>query len=69
MNDHSNRNAGRVLGRTLAVEETLAVSGAKPTSPSADNGTFPPMDTGYVYDIIPAEDTRIEPSPLHGARF
>lgn len=68
MNDHSNRNTGRVLGRTLAVEETLAVSGARPTAPVTDNGSFPPTDTGHVYDTIPVEDPRIEPSPLHGTR-
>lgn len=31
----------RVLGRVLAVEETVAVSGAKPTSPCRDNITAP----------------------------
>lgn len=31
----------RVLGRVLAVEETTAVSGAKPTSPCRDNITAP----------------------------
>jgi hypothetical protein len=50
-----NSENNRVLGRVLAVEEIHAVSGARPTSPSADNGTFPPTDTGYVYDIIPAD--------------
>ena len=49
-------NSNRVLGRVLAVEETQAVSGAKSTSTSATNGTFPPKDTGYVYDIIPVDD-------------
>jgi hypothetical protein len=46
----------RVLGRVLAVDETQAVSGARPlqTSPSADN-SFPPTDTGYANDIIPKE--------------
>lgn len=39
----------RVLGRVLAVEETTAVSGARPLT------TFPPSDTGYVYDIIPVD--------------
>jgi hypothetical protein len=48
-----NNENNRVLGRVLAVEETAAVSGAKPTSPARDNLTFPPVDTGYVYDIIP----------------
>ena len=48
-----NNENNRVLGRVLAVEETIAVSGAKPTSPERDNLTFPPVDTGYVYDIIP----------------
>jgi hypothetical protein len=52
-----NNNTNRVLGRILAVEETMSVSGARPTSPSADNGTFPPKDTGYVYDIIPVDGT------------
>lgn len=69
MNDHSNRNTGRVLGRTLAIEETHAVSGARPTAPVTDNGSFPPTDTGIVYDIIPAEDASIKPSSLHGARL
>ena len=49
------KNTDRVLGRILAVEETHAVSGARPTSPSADNGSFPPTDTGYVYDVIPVD--------------
>ncbi len=31
-----NKNTNRVLGRLLAVEETSAVSGARPTSPTAD---------------------------------
>mgnify|MGYP003477444963 CR=1 FL=1 len=31
-----NKLSNRVLGRTLAVEETIAVSGARPTSPTAD---------------------------------
>jgi hypothetical protein len=51
-----NNEKNRVLGRVLAVEEIHAVSGARPTSPSADNGSFPPTDTGYAYDIIPVDD-------------
>ena len=50
-------NENRVLGRVLAVEETKAVSGARPTSPTRDNLSFPPSDTGYAYDIIP-DDTQ-----------
>lgn len=55
MND-SNHN--RVLGRVLAVEETSAVAGAKPTSVRADtlidvNGnpdTTPTLDSGTAAD-------------------
>lgn len=32
-------NNNRVLGRVLAVEETMNISGARPTSPSHDNIT------------------------------
>lgn len=35
----------RVLGRLLAVEETMNVSGARPTSPSHDNITKQCLDT------------------------
>ena len=59
MNDHSSRNTGRVLGRTLAVEETLAVSGARPTAPVTDNGSFPPTDTGQ-FSVL-RRDGAIEP--------
>ncbi len=60
----NNKNQ-RVLGRILAVEETVAVSGARPTSPAADNGTFPPSDTGYAYDIIPADEEAIDSLSIH----
>ena len=60
-----NNENTRVLGRVLAVEETNAVSGARPTSPSADNGTFPPKDTGYVYDIIPVDSQDAMMASLH----
>ncbi|MCC7248337.1 MAG: hypothetical protein IT473_06920 [Lysobacter sp.] len=40
----------RVLGRVLAVEETADVAGGRPIA------TFPPADTGYVYDIIPVQE-------------
>ncbi len=39
----------RVLGRVLAVEETTAVSGARPTSPCRDTITAPvPGDLSCV---------------------
>ncbi|MBN8214956.1 MAG: hypothetical protein J0M09_18680 [Xanthomonadales bacterium] len=60
-----NNENNRVLGRVLAVEEIHAVSGARPTSPSADNGSFPPKDTGYVYDIIPVDAQDATTSSLH----
>ncbi len=60
-----NNEKNRVLGRVLAVEEIHAVSGARPTSPSADNGTFPPKDTGYVYDIIPVDAQDVTMSSFH----
>ncbi len=41
--EHENR----VLGRILAVEETMNVSGAKPTLPRHDNITDP------CYDSVP----------------
>lgn len=55
MND---TNHNRVLGRVLAVEETNAVAGAKPTSVRADtridvNGnpdTTPTLDSGTAAD-------------------
>lgn len=47
---HMNNENNRVLGRVLAVDETTAVAGGRPTS------TFPPYDTGYVYDIIPVQE-------------
>lgn len=50
-----NNDNNRVLGRVLAVEETEAVSGAKQTNSVKDNGSFPPTDTGHVYDTIPAD--------------
>lgn len=51
----SNEN-NRVLGRVLAVEETALVAGAKQTNSVKDNPTtFPPTDTGYVYDVIPVQ--------------
>ncbi len=50
-----NTNNDRVLGRILAIEEIHDVSGAKPTSPSRDNLTFPPTDTGEWQDIIPMD--------------
>jgi hypothetical protein len=40
-----NTNITRVLGRILAVEETMAVSGAKPTTPCRDNITSLISDT------------------------
>lgn len=45
-----NNEHNRVLGRVLAVDETAAVAGGRPMS------TFPPYDTGYVYDIIPVQE-------------
>ncbi len=58
----------RILGRTLAVEETLAISGAKPTSTRADtridvNGnpdTSPSLDSGTTADN---SNTVLDPSP------
>lgn len=41
----SKSNEGRVLGRTLAVEETEAVGGAV-TSPGDDGQTSPGADAG-----------------------
>ncbi|MFZ2754592.1 MAG: hypothetical protein WAZ48_14255 [Lysobacteraceae bacterium] len=62
-NDHK-----RILGRTLAVEEALAISGAKPTSTRADtridvNGnpdTSPTQDSGTTADTT---NTLLDPSP------
>lgn len=59
----------RVLGRSLAVEETVSVSGARPTSPVADtridvNGspdTSPRNDSGTVADSTTS--TLLDPSP------
>ena len=59
----------RILGRTLAVEETLAISGARPTSTRADtridvNGnpdTAPTQDSGAAAD---ATNTMLDPSPI-----
>ncbi|NOT87311.1 MAG: hypothetical protein HOP03_03920 [Lysobacter sp.] len=58
----------RILGRTLAVEETLAISGARPTSTRADtridvNGnpdTAPTQDSGTAADT---SNTILDPSP------
>jgi hypothetical protein len=55
----------RVLGRILAVEEIVAVSGARPTSTVYDNGTFPPRDTGYAMDIIPVDAKDVSMPSLH----
>lgn len=54
-----NNQNNRVLGRVLAVEETTAVSGARPLA------TFPPKDTGYVYDIIPVDAQDVAMSSFH----
>lgn len=54
-----NNENNRVLGRVLAVEETTAVSGARPLT------TFPPKDTGYVYDIIPVDAQEVTMSSFH----
>lgn len=56
-----NNENTRVLGRVLAVEETTAVSGARPLT------TFPPKDTGYVYDVIPL-DAQDVAMPAYHAR-
>ncbi|MFZ2754594.1 MAG: hypothetical protein WAZ48_14265 [Lysobacteraceae bacterium] len=56
-----NNENNRVLGRVLAVEETTAVSGARPLT------TYPPKDTGYVYDIIPV-DAQDATMPSYHAR-
>ncbi len=58
---HENKLASesnRVLGRVLAVEEVNAVSGARPLT------TFPPKDTGYVYDVIPLDAQDVTMSSL-----
>lgn len=54
-----NNENTRVLGRVLAVEETTAVSGARPLT------TFPPKDTGYVYDVIPLDAQDVTMSSFH----
>ncbi len=46
-----NNNKNRVLGRVLAVEETLAVSGAKATAPCRDIITAP-----WAGDTKPNDD-------------
>jgi len=64
-----NNDNKRILGRTLAVEETLAISGARPTSTRADtridvNGnpdTTPTQDSGTTAD---ATNTMLDPSPI-----
>ena len=56
-----NNENNRVLGRVLAVEETTAVFGARPLT------TYPPKDTGYVYDIIPV-DAQDATTPSYHAR-
>ncbi len=59
---HENKLASesnRVLGRVLTVEEVNAVSGARPLT------TFPPKDTGYVYDVIPLDAQDVTMSSLH----
>ncbi len=64
-----NNQEQRVLGRILAVEETMTVSGARPTSPVADtridvNGspdTSPRNDSGTVADSTTT--TLLDPSP------
>ena len=46
-----NNENTRVLGRVLAVEETHAVSGARPTSPLGDNIlTTKEADSTYWFD-------------------
>ncbi len=63
-----NNDNTRILGRTLAVEETLAISGARPTSTRADtridvNGnpdTSPTQDSGTTADTT---NTLLDPSP------
>lgn len=39
------KHENRVLGRVLAVEETMNVSGARPTTPCRDNITSLTFDT------------------------
>lgn len=39
------KHENRVLGRVLAVEEAMNVSGARPTLPLYDNLTKPSFDT------------------------
>lgn len=48
--DPSHKETPRVLGRTLAVEETRAVSGVAITSPLLDWLTAPRFDTTYQED-------------------
>lgn len=46
----NNDNDTRVLGRVLAVEETQAVAGAKPTSVLADHMTSKENDSNPLFD-------------------
>ena len=46
-----NSNNNRVLGRILAIEEIMSVTGAKPTTPCYDNITAPlPSETSTSLD-------------------
>jgi hypothetical protein len=51
----------RVLGRTLAVEETIAVSGARPTSPTADTR----IDVNGNADTTVAQDSATKADATH----
>lgn len=48
-----NNEKNRVLGRVLAVEETSAVAGARPTSVRADSH----IDTSGNQDTAPTQDS------------
>ena len=51
------KHENRVLGRVLAVEETMAVTGAKPTTPCRDNITSLTFDTSPSSEYCRATPT------------
>ena len=47
-----NNENKRVLGRVLAIEETVSVSGAAPTTPCRDQLTSATSDTSLRMDCV-----------------